>query len=46
MRKKRFWHRLAVRWKAFWRALDYLEADYHRDKVAHPELYVDNGNFQ
>ncbi|MEK7100716.1 MAG: hypothetical protein AAB921_01300 [Patescibacteria group bacterium] len=41
MKKKRFVHRLAVRWKAFWRALDRIAEEYHRDRVAHPEFYQD-----
>lgn len=45
MKKKNFrnrLHRLAVRWKAFWRVLDHLADDYHHDKVQHPEYYADN----
>ena len=41
MKKKRFLHRLSVRWNAFWRAFDRVSAEYHRDKIAHPELYQD-----
>ncbi len=44
MKKRSFWHRVSIRWKAFWRTLDRVAADYHRDKVAHPEMYWENTN--
>lgn len=42
MKKRSFWHRVSIRWKAFWRTLDQRALEYHKLKNEHPDWFMEN----